>query len=318
MRRQRLREQRSSRHREVVRHRHDLERVIERARDDLDDLPHREHLVVRRVEHVTSCCAGVVDGEQDRVGEVLRVAVMVQREAVVGDDDALATVEDPPHDRPLPWRELVRPVHVRVPEVRGGGMVLEHRLLRPHDPVALLVLGRIRDLRRALRHRHRQARRVEQPGVHPAPVGRDAAHRHERARRAPPRDARSNAAGRTSRRAHRTSARRVLARDPRRRTDRGAGAARIPVSRRARACRGGGSSRRDRARPDRARSGCRSVRSRRSPAHARPSRGAYRRTLTRSAHRNPPPAVRTSRRPRRDPASGPPRRGPRLLRRLGQ
>ena len=61
--------------------------------------------------------------------EVLGVAVMVQREAVVGDDDAVAPVEDPAHDQPLARHELMRSVDVRVAEVRGAGMVGEHRLL---------------------------------------------------------------------------------------------------------------------------------------------------------------------------------------------
>src|SRR5690349_23746989 len=51
---------------------------------------------------------GVVDAEQDRVREVHRVAVMVERQPVVGDDDAAATVEHAAHDRPLAGHQLVR------------------------------------------------------------------------------------------------------------------------------------------------------------------------------------------------------------------
>ena len=99
VRRQRLREQRPGRHRELVRHRHDLELVIERGGDQLDDLADRQHLLVADVEDLARGRVGLLDREQQRVREVLGVAVVVEGEAVVGDDDARATVEDAPHDR---------------------------------------------------------------------------------------------------------------------------------------------------------------------------------------------------------------------------
>ena len=65
---------------------------------------------------------GLLEREQQRVGDVLGVAVVVQGEAVVGDDDAVAAVEDAAHDDPLTRGQLVRAVHVRVAEVRGVGV----------------------------------------------------------------------------------------------------------------------------------------------------------------------------------------------------
>ena len=319
MRRQRLREQRPSRHREVVRHRHDLELVIERGRDDLDHLPHREHLFVADVEHLARRGVGLVDGEQHRVREVLGVAVMVQREAVVGDDDALAGRRAPAARSTTP---AARAGTARTRTGSGSARRRDGARTPPPRCARCGSPSRPRPVPstcgRVLGHRHRQARRVEQPGVHPALVRGDAADRHERARRAP-RDAAIERSrpyiATTTSNVCPSSARceiRVVVRIGVQVLDRvrrlGALVRAAVQDRR----------RRDRARRDRARSGCRSVRSRRSPAHARPSRGAYRRTLTRSAHRHPPPAVRPSRRARRDPASGPPRRGARLRRRLGQ
>ena len=121
---QRLRQQRSGRQREVVRHRDQLQLVVERAGDDLDHLPDRQHLLVRRVEHLAGRRIGVVEGQDQRVCEVLRVPVVVQGETVVGDDHPPPTVEHPPHDQPLARDQLVRPVDVRVPEVRGVGVML--------------------------------------------------------------------------------------------------------------------------------------------------------------------------------------------------
>ena len=179
MRRQRLREQRTGRDRELERHRDDLEPVAERGRDQLDHLADRQHLLVADVEDLARRRVGLLDREQQRVREVLGVAVMVQREAVVGDDDAVAAVEDPAHDEPFARHELMRAVHVRVAEVRGAGMVGEHRLLGAHDAVALLVVLGSVDGRRVLRDRNRQARRIEQPRVHPAAVRGHAADRDE-------------------------------------------------------------------------------------------------------------------------------------------
>ena len=135
--------------------------MAERGREQLDDLADRQHLVVADVEDRARGRVGLFDREQQRVREVLGVAVVVQREAVVGDDDAVAAVEDAAHDRPLARRELVRTVDVRIAEVRGARMVREHRLLGADDAVALLVVrGRV-DGRRVLGDRHRQAGRVE-------------------------------------------------------------------------------------------------------------------------------------------------------------
>ena len=102
--------------------------------------------------------------------EIFGIAVVVQREAVVGHDDAGAPVEDPAHDEPFAWDELVRSVHVRVSEVRGAGMVREHHFLRARDAVALLVVVRPTDGRGVLGDGDRKTRRIEQPRVHPPVV----------------------------------------------------------------------------------------------------------------------------------------------------
>ena len=71
MRGERLREERPGRQREVVRHRHDLELVVERGGNDLDDLAHRQHLLVADVEHLARGGVRLFDREQQRVREVL-------------------------------------------------------------------------------------------------------------------------------------------------------------------------------------------------------------------------------------------------------
>ena len=160
-------------------HRHDLERVPERGRADLDDLADRQHLVVGAVEDVAGGVLVAVDAAQHGVGEVLGVAVVVEGEAVVGHHDAGAAVEDAPHDAPLAGHDLQRPVGVRVAEVGGPGVVAEDDLLGAGDPVALLVLLGLGHERGRLVDRHREALGVEQERVHPAPDGGHPADRHE-------------------------------------------------------------------------------------------------------------------------------------------
>ena len=142
MRGQWLRKERTGGHGKVVGHRDDLELVVERGRDDLHHLADAEHLLVADVEDLPGGGVGLLEREQERVREILGVPVMVQREAVVGDHDPTPTVEHAPHDEPLARHELVRPVHVRIAEVRGVGMDREERLLGARDAVPLLVLRR--------------------------------------------------------------------------------------------------------------------------------------------------------------------------------
>ena len=111
--------------------------------------------------------------------EVLGVAVMVQREAVVRHHDATPAVEHAPHDEPLPRHQLVRPVDVRIPEVRGVGMDREEHLLGARNAVALLVLCGLLHRGRVLGDGHGQSVGIVQPGVHEAAVRRHAADRHE-------------------------------------------------------------------------------------------------------------------------------------------
>ncbi len=96
--------------------------------------------------------------------------MVVQRQTVVGDDHAIASVEDAPHREPLAGHRLQRAVQVRVTEVRGSRMGREHRLLGADDPVALRVDVRVGDEFGILPERHRKARRLVLPGVGPASV----------------------------------------------------------------------------------------------------------------------------------------------------
>ena len=60
-------------------------------------------------------------------GAVLGVAVVVEGEALVGHDDPPPSIEDAPNDRPFPGDGLVGPVEIRVAEVGGPRMGIEHR-----------------------------------------------------------------------------------------------------------------------------------------------------------------------------------------------
>jgi len=79
----------------------------------------RQHHLVADVEHQAGRRGGLVTASSTRAPGS-RCAVMVQRQAVIGHRCA-GDRRGPSHDAPLPRRELMRPVHVRVPEVRGVG-----------------------------------------------------------------------------------------------------------------------------------------------------------------------------------------------------
>ena len=179
MRGQRLREERTGRDGEVVGHRDDLEFVVQRGRDDLHHLADTEYFLVADVEDLPRGCIGLFEGKEERVREVLGVAVVVQREAVVRHHDATPAVEHAPHDEPLPRHQLVRPVDVRIPEVRRVGVDREEHLLGARNAVALLVLCGLLHRGRVLGDGHRQSVGIVQPGVHEAAVRRDAADGHE-------------------------------------------------------------------------------------------------------------------------------------------
>ena len=151
--------------------------------------------------------SGCSTAGNDRGGAVLGVAVMVQRQAVVGDDDSLPAVEDAPHDRPLARHGLVRAVQVRIAEVRGVRMRREHGLFGADDAVALLVDRGIVDERAVLGDRHRQSGRLVQP-ARSSTRGTRARRRPTRTDRSdPPSPPRPCAAVRTSRRRRPTSCR---------------------------------------------------------------------------------------------------------------
>ena len=121
------------------------------------------------------------------------------------------TVEDATHHAPLARRELVRPVHVRVAEVRGGRVVLEHQLLGARDAVALLVVARVLDRRRVL-GRSAPGARAGRTATGSSNPGTRARRRPTRTGRHPPvQRGRCGAAARTSRTPRRRCARRVAA-----------------------------------------------------------------------------------------------------------
>ena len=174
-----LREQRPRRDGELIGHRHDLDLRAELARAQLDDLAHREHFGVADVEDRPRAALSMFHRRNDGGGAVDGVAVMVQRQAVVGDDDSLPAVEDAPDDRPLALRRLVRTVEIRIAKVRGVRMRCEHGLFRTDDAVALLVERGIVYERTFLGDRDGQAGRLVQSGVRPPAVRGHTAYGHE-------------------------------------------------------------------------------------------------------------------------------------------
>ena len=144
-----------------------------------DHLANGEDLLVAHVEHRSGGPLGALDRQHHGRCAVLRVAVMMKGEAVVGDDDPPSAVDDTANDRPFPGGRLVWPVEVRITEVGGPRMGGEDGGFGPDDAVALLVDGPVDDEVGALLHRHGEAGRVVLPGVGPPPVGGHATDGHE-------------------------------------------------------------------------------------------------------------------------------------------
>ena len=176
---QRLHHQGPGRDREFPGQGDDFEFRTEGARHDFDDLPHAEDFFVGAVVDLARGGFGPVDCEQHRVGDVPGVAEVVECQAPVGQNDVAAAVPNAADNAPLAWQELIGTVHVRVAEVRSGGMRGEDSLLRAHDAVALRVFFFALDQGRAFRQRDRQARGFVEFGIHVAPVGGGAAHGNE-------------------------------------------------------------------------------------------------------------------------------------------
>ena len=148
--------------------------------DDLGDLADGEALVVAAVEDLAHRVLGLVDRQQQGVGQVVDVAEGDEAEPVVGQHEERAAVEDAPHDAPLPRRQLPGPVDVGVAEVGCRGVGLEQELLGAADAVALavVVLGGERSV---LPERHRQAGRLVDGRVEEALVDGHPAHRDDAA-----------------------------------------------------------------------------------------------------------------------------------------
>ena len=179
VRRQRLGHHGVGRDGQVVGHRDDLEIGAEGTAAALDHLADRQHFGVGDVEDGSGRELGVEDGAEHGSGAVLGVAVVMQGQALVGDDDPTTTVEDAAHDRPFPRHGLVGPVQVGITEVGGRRMGGIDRDLGAHDPVSLLVDQGPVDEVGVLAHRHREPGRLVLPRVGPAPVGGHPSDRHE-------------------------------------------------------------------------------------------------------------------------------------------
>ena len=90
MRREVVHHQRPGRHRQLGGHRQQLPVVVEFVGDDLGDLADGELLVVAAVEDLAHRRLGLIDGEQQRVRQVVDVAERDQAQPVVGQDDERA------------------------------------------------------------------------------------------------------------------------------------------------------------------------------------------------------------------------------------
>src|SRR5579872_449154 len=106
---------------------------------------------------------------------VRHMAGMIERQAVLRNDDYPAAIEDAPHDRPFPRRDLIRPVKERVTEMGGRRMMLEdHRLGLGHAPAFGVFLLDFDD-RRIFGDRYWKTDRIEDCSVHVAAISRHAA-----------------------------------------------------------------------------------------------------------------------------------------------
>ena len=154
--------------------------VLELVGDDLGDLADGEALVVAAVEDLAHRALGLVDRQQQGVGQVVDVAEGDEAQAVVGQHEERAAVEDAAHHAPLAGGQLPGPVDVGVAEVGGRGVGLEQELLGAADAVALaiVVLGREGGV---LAERHGEAGRLVDRRVEEALVDGHPAHRDDAA-----------------------------------------------------------------------------------------------------------------------------------------
>ena len=175
--RARLLDEGSRRHRDVPRHRHDLDLVVEFGRDDLDHLADRQALVVGGVEALPGR-RRMIDREHHRMCEILDVAVGQQRRSAVRDDDVRTTIEHAAHDRPFSRRRLPWPVDHGVAVVRCLRVEIEDDVFGARDAVALAVDALVR-AGRIFTCRHRHSRGVPEIGIHEAAIRGCAADRDE-------------------------------------------------------------------------------------------------------------------------------------------
>ena len=164
---------------EFVRDRDDLPAMIERGRDDVDDLPQRQRFGVAAVVDLTGCGVGTIDSEQNRVRDVLGITAVMQRQAAVGQHDVRAPIAYASNDAPLARHELIRPVDERIAEVRRGRMVFEHDAFGTKHAIAFLVFGSIGRLGPLFRDRNRQSMRRQHTGIGVTAIRRHAADRDE-------------------------------------------------------------------------------------------------------------------------------------------
>ena len=175
----RLGQHRQRRSSELEWHRDDFDFVIEFGANQFDDLANGEHLGVANIEDLAGGCIGFVDRQQQRFCEVFCVAVVMQREAVVGHDDASPTIEHPANHAPLARCKLVRAIHIWVTHMGGAVMRFEHCLFGTNNAETLFVFFGKRNRRTAFGRWYWQPARLERPRVHPPAIGRNSADRQE-------------------------------------------------------------------------------------------------------------------------------------------
>lgn len=177
--RRRLGKQRASRNRQLLRHGDDLQFVVEFRGHQFDHLTDGENFVVTTIENLTGRSFGTVDATQHRMGEILRVAVMVQGQSAISNDDPPTAVEDATDDAPFAWNHLQRTIRVRIAKMSSIGMTGEHGLFGAGHTKALLVLCGLTNNGRTFINWNRKTLGGEEPWVHPAPDSRHSTDRDE-------------------------------------------------------------------------------------------------------------------------------------------
>src|SRR5689334_23567907 len=79
----------------------------------------------------------MIDGQQQRVREVLDIAERNEAQAIVGENDEASAIEYATHHTPLARCELARTIDIGITEMGCGWMCVEQQLFGATDAVAL-------------------------------------------------------------------------------------------------------------------------------------------------------------------------------------